>query len=86
MPRFIARQWGSPEGQERATLGSRVADGAGVDERLARSRPMEAVVASETPGPVAVADMVWVRRPVNVHRRKNVLVVDLRKGRDRLID
>ena len=67
MPRFLAGHNSSPEGQKRAALWHSVADGAGLDERFAGLVLVETVMASEAPGPVAMADVVRVRRPVDVH-------------------
>ena len=49
-------------------------------EHFARLTYMAVVMTSEASGPVTVSDVVWIGRPVNFHRGKDVSVVNGEDG------
>ena len=75
MPGFRAGRGGSAEGQKRTALRHGVANRTRTRQHLARLTGMAIVMATETPGPVAMTDVIGISRPVHLHGGKNIPIV-----------
>ena len=76
MPRLCTCRRRRPERKERTTLGRGVAYGACAGEHLARLIYVAIVMASETTGPVAVANVIGISRPVYFHGWEDITAVN----------
>ena len=75
VPGLRARGGSRSEGEERSPLWHRVAHRARTREHLSRLVYMVVIVTPEAPGPVAVANIVWVSCPVHIHCGKDVTTI-----------
>ena len=86
MPGPQAGRRGAAQGSQGSPLRIGVTNGAGACQNFACLTDMAIVVASEATGPVAVADVVRVGRPVYLHGGKDIPVVNGKDTVDGLIN
>ncbi len=86
MPGLHAARAGGSQRKERAALGHRVADRTGTGKHLASRVCVPVIVAPETPGPVAMADVIWISRPVYIHGREDIPIVYFKDRIDRPLE
>jgi hypothetical protein len=86
MPGSQTNGCGCPKGGKWPTLRKSVANGAGARKDGAILVYVAIIVTSKTSGPVAVADIVGIGRPVYLHGRKDVSFINDTNRIDRLVN